>query len=156
MRFVSPGLDWKRNTPMKTFLMTSVAALLIAGTASAQSAMDTNADGMIDRDEYMAGMGENAFGSWDADGDGTLTRAEYEAGIEAQDDAGSYGGWDSYADWDANSDEGLSREEYSEGLFGAFDADADDMWNEEESAAWETDESRLDATRSGREVSGQQ
>ena len=142
---------------MKTFLMSSAAALLIAGTAVAQSDdWDANADGMIDREEFNAGMGDSAFGAWDTNEDGMLTSDEYQAGVEMQDDADSFGTWDErYADWDANSDESLSAEEYGEGLFGQFDEDDDDMWSEEESTAWEEDEMRFDATRVGREVSGQ-
>ena len=139
---------------MKTFLMTSAAALLIAGTASAQMSLDANADGMIDREELRAGMGENAFGAWDADNDGMLSRAEYEAGVEAQEDRDTYVGWgDRYSDWDADQDEMLTRDEYEGGLFSAFDTDADEMFNPDEMAAWEEDEMRYDATRSGREVS---
>ncbi len=139
---------------MKTFLMSSAAALLIAGTAFAQSSMDANGDGMIDREEYMAGMGENAFGSWDTDGDGMLSRIEYDAGIASQDDADAYSNWDDrYAEWDADQDEMLSADEYGEGMFGSFDMDADGMFNEDEAAAWEEDEMRYDATRSGRQVS---
>jgi EF hand len=139
---------------MKTFMMSSAAALLIAGTALAQSDWDANADGSIDREEFSAGLGENAYGSWDTDQDGMLSREEYEAGVEMQDDADSFGTWDErYSEWDADADEMLSRDEYEEGLWSAFDADADDMWNDEESAAWEEDEMRYDSTRSGREVS---
>lgn len=139
---------------MKTFLMSSAAALLIAGTAYAQSGMDTDGDGMISHDEFTAGMGENAFGAWDTDNDGMLSRAEYEAGAKQQEDADTLSTWDDrYSDWDENQDEMLSGDEYSQGLWSSYDADADDMWNDEESAAWEEDEMRYDATRSGREVS---
>ena len=144
----------KEEHAMKTLMMSSAAALLIAGTAFAQSELDANADGMIDRDEFVAAMGEDAFGAWDTDGDGMLSRAEFEAGVEQQDDADAFGTWDErYSEWDTDQDEMLTSEEYAAGLFGAFDADADDMWSEEESAAWEEDEMRHDATRSGREVS---
>lgn len=139
---------------MKTFFMTSAAAILLAGTALAQSTMDANGDGMVDREEYMASMGENTFGSWDADGDGMLSRAEYEAGTEAAEDADAYGTWDDrYSEWDADADEMLSTEEYSMGMWSTFDSDADDTWNEDEMTAWEEDEMRYDATRSGRDVS---
>lgn len=139
---------------MKTFMMSSAIALLIAGSAVAQSSWDANADGMMDRDEFSAAMGDNAFGSWDENGDGILTRDEYEAGVEAADDGDGYGAWDdNYADWDTDQDEGLSREEYGAGLWAAYDADEDDLWNNEEHSAWEEDEMRYDATRSGREVS---
>jgi hypothetical protein len=139
---------------MKTFFMTSAAALLIAGTAFAQSGWDANADGMIDRDEFSAGLGENAYGEWDTDGDGMLSRDEYQAGVEGSDEADSFSAWDdNYAGWDSDEDEMLSRDEYEEGLWSSFDSDEDDMWNEDEHTAWEEDEMRYDATRSGREVS---
>jgi hypothetical protein len=139
---------------MKTFMMTSAAALLVAGTAFAQSGMDANNDGMIDRDEFRAGMSDDAFGEWDVDGDGVLTQDEYEARVEMQDDPDGFGTWeDMYSDWDTDDTEGLSADEYNEGLFSAFDADADDMWSEEEVGAWQSDEMRYDATRSGRQVS---
>ena len=139
---------------MKTFMMSSAAALLIAGTAFAQSDWDANADSMIDREEFRAGLGENAFGEWDADQDNMLSRDEYDAGVEMQDDADGFGTWDDrYGEWDADQDEMLSRDEYEEGLWGAFDADQDDSWNTDETTAWEEDEMRYDATRSGREIS---
>jgi hypothetical protein len=139
---------------MKTFLMGSAAALLLAGTALADSEWDMNADGMIDREEFRAGIGENAYGEWDTNADGMLSRAEYEAGIAAQDDADTYGAWDDhYGGWDADQDEMLTRDEYEEGLWTTFDADEDDLLNEHESAAWQEDDLRYDATRSGREVS---
>lgn len=139
---------------MKTFMMSSAAALLIAGSAFAAGDWDQNADGMMDRDEFRASMGDNAFGAWDTDGDGMLSRAEYEAGVQTQDDADTYSGWDDqYGEWDADQDEMLNRDEYEEGLWTAFDADEDDLWSEEEHSAWEEDEMRYDATRSGREVS---
>ncbi len=139
---------------MKALMTSTAAALLLAGTAFADTSWDKNADGQIDREEFRAGMGEDAFGSWDTDGDGMLSRSEYEAGIQGQDDADSFGTWDErYGEWDTDQDEMLTRDEYEEGLWGTFDADADDLWSEEERAAWEDDELRYDATRSGREVS---
>jgi hypothetical protein len=140
---------------MKTLLMSTAAVILATGAAlAADASWDKNADGNIDREEFRAGMGEDAFGGWDTDGDGALSRTEYEAGLETAEDADSYGTWDDrYSGWDEDTDEMLTRDEYEAGLWGAFDADADDMWNEEESAAWEEDEMRFDATRSGREVS---
>ena len=139
---------------MKT-LMIGTAALLLAGAAFAQSAsFETNAEGMIERDQFRAGMGENPFGDWDTDGDGVLSRAEYEAGVAAQDEADTYGSWDDrFGEWERAEEDRLTADEYIDRLWGAFDADHDDMWNEEESAAWEEDEMRYDATRSGREIS---
>lgn len=141
---------------MKTFMMTSAAALLVAGTAFAQSDWDANADGKIDREEFRAGMSqnENVFGTWDADGDGVLSREEYDAGVAAQDDADTYGSWDErFGERELADPDRMTAEEYTEGLWTAFDTDADDLWSDEEAAAWESDAMRYDATRSGREVS---
>jgi hypothetical protein len=139
---------------MKTLMMSTAAVILATGVAFADASWDANSDGMIDREEFRAGIGENAFGTWDTDNDGSLSREEYEIGTTGQDDADSFSPWDErYGEWDADQDSTLSRDEYDEGLWGAFDADADDMWNDDESAAWEEDEMRYDATRSGREVS---
>ena len=139
---------------MKTLMMSTAAVLLATGAAFADASWDTNSDGMIDQEEYMAGMGDSAFGSWDTDEDGMLSRAEYEAGVEMQDDADTFGTWDErYGDWDGDQDEMLSGEEYSMGMWTVFDEDANSMWDPDEMAAWEEDEMRYDATRSGREVS---
>jgi hypothetical protein len=138
---------------MKT-LMISTAALLLAGAAFAQTSLDSNADGMIDRDEFRASFGDSAFGTWDTNGDQMLSRSEYEAGVDAQNDADSYSAWDDrYGEWDSDQDEMLSADEYDEGLWSEFDADQNDMWSGEETAAWQLDELRFDATRSGRQVS---
>lgn len=138
---------------MKT-LMISTAALLLAGAAFAQTSLDTNADGRIDRDEFRASFGDNSFGSWDENDDGMLSRGEYEAGVKAQSDADSYTAWDDrYSGWDSDADEMLSADEYDEGLWSQYDADQDDLWSQEERSAWEQDEHRFDATRSGRQVS---
>lgn len=139
---------------MKTLMMTTAAILLAAGTAFAQSTMDTDGDGRISRDEFRAGMGDNAFGSWDTDGDGMLSRSEYEAGRAGQEDPDTFGSWDDqFGEWERADDDRLSADEYTDGLWGRFDADADDLWNDDEAAAWEENEMRYDATRSGREVS---
>lgn len=131
---------------MKTFLMSSAAAILFAGTAFAQSGMD--------REQFSASFGENAFGAWDTDNDGMLSRAEFEAGVAAAEDADAYAAWDDrYAEWDADEDEMLTREEYEEGLWTHYDMDASGTLEEAEVHAWDEDEMRYDATRSGREVS---
>ena len=139
---------------MKTLMMSTAAVLLAAGGAFAQMSMDTNGDGQIDRAEFRASFGENAFGTWDTNGDGMLSRSEYEAGVDAQNDADSYTAWDDrYGGWDSDADDMLSADEYDEGLWGEFDADQNDMWNEEENAAWQGDTMRFDAARAGRQVS---
>lgn len=66
---------------MKT-LMISTIAVLFAGTAmAADMSWDTNADGMISADEYMAASDRDAtFTAWDADGDGMLSSDEFATG----------------------------------------------------------------------------
>ncbi len=120
---------------MKTLLMSSAAALLIAGTAFAASmdaaSMDANGDGSISRDEFNASMGDNSFGAWDTDNDGMLSRAEYEAGAKQSENADSLSTWDDrYSDWDENQDEMLTSDEYNQGLWTQYDANQDDMWDE--------------------------
>ena len=139
---------------MRILLTSTAAVLFAAGAAYADMSWDANADSNVDREEFRAGLGENAFGKWDADQDGMLSRDEYDAGVEMQDDADGFGTWDDrYSEWDADQDEMLSRDEYEEGLWTSYDADQDDLWNQEETTAWEEDEMRYDATRSGREIS---
>ena len=146
---------------MKTLLMSTAAALFAFGTAYADQTdvvvlVDEDVDGVITMDEWGASRAETSdiFGDWDADQDNALSRDEYTAGVEMQDDADSFGTWDDrYSDWDADADGMLTQDEYNTGLFDIFDADDDDVWSEEETAAWEEDEMRYDATRSGREVS---
>jgi hypothetical protein len=166
---------------MKSLMMSTAAVILATGVAFAQSSvgdnaenpgkgtnmqssseqsgkmqpgLDTDGDGMISRDEFRASMGDNAFGGWDTDDDGMLSRSEYEAGVGGQDNGDSFATWDDrYSGWDEDQDEMLSADEYDQGLWTQYDADQDDLWNDEESAAWEEDEMRYDATRSGREVS---
>ena len=68
---------------MKT-LMISTVALLFAGTAMAADAKmtwDTDGDGMVSADEYMAAEDRDAtFTSWDADQDGMLSSDEFATG----------------------------------------------------------------------------
>ncbi len=116
--------------------------------------LDTDGDGQISRDEFSASMGDNSFGGWDTDGDGMLSQSEYEAGVSGQDNANSFSNWgDRYSGWDTDKDDMLSSDEYSEGLWTQYDANQDDMWDDDENAAWQEDNMRYDATRSGREVS---
>lgn len=123
-------------------------------TSDQMRQMDADGDGNVSREEFRASMGENAFGAWDTDSDGMLSRNEYEAGVTGQDNADDFATWDDrYSDWDEDQDEMLSADEYGQGLWTQYDADEDDMWNDEESAAWQEDDMRYDATRSGREVS---
>lgn len=146
---------------MKTLMMTAVAALFAAGTAQAADVavmIDADGDGRVTVEEWTAARTQNetVFGEWDTDADGTLSRAEYEAGVASHDEADKFGTWDDrYTAWDEDADGMLTADEYNTGLWTTFDADADGTWNEDEAAAWEEDEMRYDATRSGAEVSKQ-
>lgn len=68
---------------MKT-LMISTVALLFAGTAMAADAKlswDSDNDGTITADEYMAAKDRNSmFDAWDADRDGMLNADEFATG----------------------------------------------------------------------------
>ena len=144
---------------MKALMMSTAAALFAAGTAYAADVVvtiDADADGVITQSEWTEFRMQNdaRFGAWDTDGDGFLSADEYSAGVELQDDADTFGAWDEfYGPWDADADGMLSADEYDAGLWTTFDADDDDVWSAEESAAWEEDEMRYDATRAGSEVS---
>lgn len=143
---------------MKTLMITTAAAL-IASAASAADLMvvvDADSDGVVTVSEWNAARADTTgvFGEWDTDADNILSRDEFMAGREMQDDADAFGTWDDrYAGWDTDADGMLTQDEYDAGLFDVFDADDDDLWNEEETQAWEEDEMRYDATRSGREIS---
>lgn len=64
---------------MKTVFLSTIAAVaLTAGGALAHSVWDTNQDGMIDADEYMAGMAEDdTFAAYDANQDGMIDQDEF-------------------------------------------------------------------------------
>jgi hypothetical protein len=144
---------------MKTLMMSTVAAVFAFGTAYAQDVLvliDEDSDGQITVQEWEASRADTTavFGEWDTDADNILSRDEYEAGVEMQDDADTFGAWDDYyTEWDEDQDGMLTQDEYDAGLFDTFDTDDDELWTEEETKAWEEDEMRYDATRSGREVS---
>ena len=59
-------------------MMISTVAVLFAGTAMA---MDSNADGHVSADEFMAAEERNAtFEAWDGDKDGMLSADEWATG----------------------------------------------------------------------------
>ncbi len=71
---------------MKTYLSTAAAALLLTVPAWAQSALDTNGDGLVTMEEVQAAYPEvtaDVFASMDADADGALNDAEIAAATEA-------------------------------------------------------------------------
>jgi hypothetical protein len=70
-----------------SFLISTAAAVTLAGTAFAQSAeIDVNADGLYSFQEVQAvlpEMTEDTFGALDTNGDGLLDADEIAVGVEA-------------------------------------------------------------------------
>lgn len=137
-------------------------------TATAFNEFDTNADGMLDRDE-VAGTYVNNFTAWDADDDGFLSEEEFYtttfANTDADDDDfisedewnagatgmfGNYVGDDDFATWDADEDGSLDANEWNTGfadteMFTTYDADAtgtitETEWNEGLYGDWDMDD----------------
>ena len=141
---------------MKTFLMTSAATLLIAGTAFAQGAydpsqVDADHNGTIDRNEFNAAYGNDAFGKWDTNNDGKLSRDEYQAGVETWGDQDMGNLYDPWASNDLN--EPLTADNFENGLWTHYDLNKNGTLEPAEAKAWDEYQLRYDATRSGREVS---
>lgn len=113
---------------MKKLIMTSVAAVLAAGAATAQDVSVIV----------------------DADADDVVTYEEYEAGLMA---APETEGWVDIWDYDFDQDDVLTREEYARGMWTHYDVTGDNTWSPDELKAWEEDQLRYQATRSGREIS---
>lgn len=84
---------------MKTLMMSSVAAILMAGTALAAgqfSPLDTNQNGVLDQNEFEAALEDgNTFSAFDNNNDGVISEDEYNQGVKNDD-------W--FAAWDADKD----------------------------------------------------
>lgn len=108
-----------------------------AGVLERLKAADTNADGMISRDEAqlaMPGLFAN-FDAIDANKDGLVTLQEMQAAHLAH--RGRHGRGDGWKKWDADGDGKLSREEVASAPrlsqeFDAIDADKDGFLTLEE------------------------
>lgn len=135
---------------MKTpFITTVAAAALMAGGALAQdntSSMQDNSS--MQNDSSMWDMDWSAL---DTDKDDRISRNEFVGGIQSAWDR-QYGGDQIGADvyeedqmgdsnqfsaYDANKDEKLSSDEFSEGVFSEYDENEDDFWDEDERAAFD-------------------
>ncbi|WP_298433477.1 EF-hand domain-containing protein [uncultured Jannaschia sp.] len=71
---------------MTRILTTTAAVLALTAPAFAQVAMDTDADGNVTYEEYIAAYPDSdadTFASMDSDGDSVLSAAEVEAAVEA-------------------------------------------------------------------------
>lgn len=113
---------------MKTLMMSTAAAIFAAGTAYA-------ADVMV---------------LIDTDGDGLVSVEEYRASADTWGDAGMDPMW---SRWDADADGMLSADEYNQGIWTHYDSNDDGFIDGPELEAWDEDQLRYDATRSGREIS---
>lgn len=119
---------------MKTLLTSTAAALLIAGTAYAQDATDSAADGATDGSMTMdqgttdlggiGAAGAEKFSKWDSNHDGSLTRDEYEAGINAESDPSQYPSWDVVSADSVDPESGISQSEFDKAISKANPANA--------------------------------
>lgn len=135
---------------MKSFLISSVAAVLLAGPAVAQAGYDLNKDEMIDRDEFRGAYGDDVFGLWDANEDDVLSREEYRTGVDSWGDDEIGHLYDPWADEETAE---LSPEDFQKGMWTHYDVDKSGTLESAELKAWDEYQMRYDATRSGREVS---
>lgn len=106
---------------MRAISMTGAAlAIILAGsTAATALEWDTDADQVIDREEFDAGArGAGVYGTWDADRSGMLDRDEF------------YGGM--YGAWDTNDDLAVDTQEFGSAGLGWFDREYGDV------DAWDT------------------
>lgn len=80
---------------MKRLIFGSTAAIILSvGTAMADSAWDTNGDGLIDADEYNTGMSKStSFQAYDTDGNGTIDPDEFSRTTYKAYDADGDGIW---------------------------------------------------------------
>ena len=86
---------------MKTFTLTTAAALLLAGTASAQLFGDTYGSD-LDMNRFNTGFGDTGYyDALDRDRDGMMNQGEYATGI--------------YRNYDANRDLQITEDEYTAG-----------------------------------------
>jgi hypothetical protein len=77
---------FNREKPMKTIMTTTAAALLLTAPAWAQSAMDTDGDGVVSLEEAQAAypdLTSETFVAMDSDADGVLNDVEIAAAMEA-------------------------------------------------------------------------
>lgn len=94
---------------MKTFALTTAAALLLAGTASAQMFGDTYGTD-LDMDRFNTGFGETGyFDALDRDNDGMLNESEYATGL--------------YYTFDMDRDLQITEDEYLTGAQRYYGAD---------------------------------
>ncbi|CTQ32848.1 EF-hand domain-containing protein [Jannaschia rubra] len=103
---------------MKKTLLTATtigAAMMLAQPVLAQAAWDTDGDGALGAEEFVAGFGSmGTFANFDADGNGLLDATEWGSGLT---EVGQY------ENMDLNGDGGVDEAEYNALLFNRYDAD---------------------------------
>ena len=101
-------------------------ALTLAGSPALAvefSALDTDANGKISKDEFYASAADlGIYSNIDKDNDGLLNEQEF---------AGLGNDWD-YGEWDADQNGFLDSGEFYDGYHASYDADEDSHWNDGE------------------------
>jgi hypothetical protein len=131
---------------MKT-QMTAIAALFaLAVPAAAQMApmtYDTDADGLINADEFNAGFTQSGnYSSYDANADGMLDQQEYDTAFtnrEGMDEMMGERELGTFSDYDSNADGMLDEEEYNTAFFEQYDTDGSGDIDETERGLMDTD-----------------
>jgi hypothetical protein len=135
------------ETPM-TKMMTATAALFaLALPAVAQMASpmtyDTDADGMINQDEFNAGFTESgSYTGYDADGDGMLNQQEFDSAFTNREGFGEMMGereFGTFSDYDTDADGMLNEDEYNTAFFNQYDMDGSGDIDEAERGMIESD-----------------
>jgi hypothetical protein len=131
-----------------TKTLTAAAALLaLALPAAAQMASpmtyDTDADGLINQDEFNAGFtGAGSYTTYDADQDGMLNQEEFDTAFtnrEGFDEMMGEREFGTFSDYDTDADGMLNEEEYNTAFFNQYDADGSGDIDEMERGMMDTD-----------------
>jgi Ca2+-binding EF-hand superfamily protein len=110
-----------RTTAFATLLIGALAAPVFAQGDRLLTALDTNQDGALSREEFLV-LREQMFAKIDADGSGAVTKAEIEAAKAAMTERTRQGDvWDQDADGDGQ----LTLAEYTSATPGFDRADRD-------------------------------
>ena len=115
---------------MRTLVISTAAIALAAGSASAD--LDSNADQVIDSEEFEQHARElSLFEKYDVSGDKMIDKDELaEMNADQVIDSAVF----------ENYEEPLTEEEFYSGIFRAYDSDNDEMWSQSEAGVWEDEQ----------------